>query len=921
MKHILYIISVTLIKEIFFSIFLLCCSLGQGADGAFAQMKTENRKADSYFDNNEFSKAIPLYKKDAAKSDAALQRLGDCYRILKNYIEAELCYEKLAAKNSTEPIVYYYYGEALLNNNKYEEAKKQFLHYSELNPVDKKGELYAKACDQMRDILVKPALYKVYNLGSVNSSVSDFCPVFYRSGLVFASERVRDLVNYSENNYTGNPYLSLVFSKPVKRSVAPPVAADSTVEVTAKDTLIYNKANLFSEKFTGQGHYGPACFNSDFTEIFFTKVEDAASLKRGAMVLPKLYWSKQLSGWSAPKEMPFANGDFITGHPSVSKDGILLYFTSNMPGGQGGTDIWVSKRTGDTWSAPQNLGEGVNTPGDETFPYISPNNILYFSSNGHAGFGGLDIFASVQENGKWLKGNNMMPPINSSSDDFGILFKDDNSGYFSSNRTGGKGSDDLYGFALSGLITSISGKILLSRQTDDGAQNVKVFLLTDKGTILQTTTTDKSGFFQFENLLSDQNYTLQIDESDPSLINQKKFYLTDARNKIIRTIVKGKEGIFVFENLPSDLSRLSSLNEDDVNLKNISIAGNLYAGDQRKALENAKINLLNDKGEVVQSTTTNAFGSFVFMNISPDQNFTVMLDESDPKTASKKIYFTNKSGKEIAMSKEGKFKFHILASDTNTLSLLTVEDAQLMIDLKGILFADKEGKSRLSNSNISLVDEKGNVMDSSKTDDRGNFKFVNLASDKNYLVRLKEDDPALASKEVFLADARGRVVATLKSANGKFFRFSFLPMEDQALVNIYFDDPWLQVSKANYEARQDTSIIENVYYDYQKWHLLPQANITLDKVVKAMKANKRMTLEIVANTDARGSEAYNLKLSQKRAQSAVNYLVAKGISKNRLTAIGKGETQPVNRCTEGVECAEEEYARNRRTEFNIKNSK
>jgi outer membrane protein OmpA-like peptidoglycan-associated protein len=921
----MYIVNMNRLKKIFFFSFLLYCSLVQGADGAFAQMKYENKKADSYFENNEFAKAIPLYKRDAAKNDEALKKLADCYRIIKNYTEAEACYGKLAAKNSADPMVYYYYGESLLNNNKYEEAKKQFLLYSTLNPTDKKGELYAKACDDMKEILVKPALYKAYNLGSVNSAVSDFCPVFYRDGIVFASERIRDLVNYSENNYTGNGYLSLVFAKTHVRSI--PVSKDTsskavsdTAQRTSKDTAIYNSAVLFSENFTGDGHFGPACFNGDYSEIYFTKVDNSESLKRGEVSRPKLYWSKHGNGWSAPKELPFDNKDFVTAHPSISKDGQQLYFSSNMPGGEGGTDLWVSKREGDGWGTPQNLGPGVNTAGDEEFPYISPNNILYFSSNGHAGFGGLDLFASVQKDGQWEKPNNMMPPVNSSGDDFGIIFKDDNSGYFSSNRKGGKGSDDLYGFALSGMITSISGKILLSNKTDDGAQNLKVFLLTDNGTILQTTTTDGSGFFHFENLNSDHSYMVRVDESDPSLINQKKFYLTDAKNKIVRVIVRGKNGVFVFENLPPDLSKLSEINEADETLKNFSIAGNMYVGDQRAPLENAKVNLVNDKGETVQSTTTNAFGSFVFMNISPDENFTVTLDDADPKLAGKKIYFTNKSGKEIAAGQAGSFKFQILASDASTLSLLKVEDSDLLIDLKGALYGDAEGKTRIGNASISLVDDKGNVTGASKTDDKGNFKFANLAADKNYMVRLKEDDQALLNRDVYLANGSGKIVATLKSANGKFFRYTFLPMEEQSLVSIYFDDPWLQVAKANSDAYKDSArnIVENIYYDYQKWDLLPQAIITLDKVVQAMKANKDLAIEVLSNTDCRGADDYNMKLSQKRAQAAVNYIISKGIKKDRLTAIGLGETKPLNHCTEGVACSEEEYARNRRTEFNVK---
>ncbi|MEK6615793.1 MAG: tetratricopeptide repeat protein, partial [Bacteroidota bacterium] len=438
------------IKESFFFIFVLCCSLGQGADGAYAQMKQVGTRADKYFNNYEYSKAIPLYEKASVKNDDALKKLADCYRLIKNYGEAEKAYSKLASKNPSDPLVYYYYGEALLSNNKYEEAKKQFEQYATQSPNDRKGRLYAKVCDDMKDLLIKPAIYKVYNLGEINSKGSDFCPVFYkdknREGFVFASERIRDMVNNAENKRA--PYLSLVFAKANKK----------------KDTTLYEKWELFSQKLSGNGHYGPACFNSNFSEMFFTKVDNTVTGKRGAVSQPKLYWSKHGSGWKTPVALPFVSNDYATGHPTISKDGQYLYFSSNMPGGKGGTDIWVSKREGDTWGIPQNLGDEINTADDETFPYISQNNILYFSSNGHAGFGGLDIFASAQKDGKWSSVNNMMLPINSTSDDFGIIFNDDNSGCFSSNRTGGKGSDDLYGFALSGMITSISGKILLSNK-------------------------------------------------------------------------------------------------------------------------------------------------------------------------------------------------------------------------------------------------------------------------------------------------------------------------------------------------------------------------------------------------------------------------------------------------------------------------
>jgi outer membrane protein OmpA-like peptidoglycan-associated protein len=894
--------------NIFLLILLFLGTLGLGLSPVFAQSKEESSRADKFFDNYEYSKAIPLYKRSADKNDAALRRLADCYRLVKNYREAEICYAKLVSKNSSDPKVYYYYGEALLFNNKYEEAKKQFSTYSTLNPGDYKGDMYAKACDEIRILLNKPSVYKVYNLGALNSEVSDFCPVFYKDGIVFSSERMQDMVNFNENNWTGNPYLTLVYAK------------GSVKKRSGKDSVAYENAGIFYKKFSGKGHVGPACFNADYSELFFTKVDLASASKNGKASLSGIYWSKKADGWNAARPMPFNNADYATGHPALSKDGQYLYFASGMPGGQGGTDIWVSKREGDSWGAPQNLGTEINTKEDESFPSVGPDNKLYFSSNGHKGFGGLDLFSAKQQDGKWGSVTNLMPPVNSTADDFGILVKDEAGGYFSSNRPGGKGGDDLYAFVLSGMINNISGKILLSNRADDGAKNVKVFLMNEKKAILQTTVTDGTGFFKFENLTADQSYNIKVDDNDPNLVNQRKFWLADSKNRIVRTVVKSKDGFFIFENLPSDLTKLTELNEEDAALKNISIAGNLYSGDDRAPVENTKVNLVNDKGEVMQSTTTNSFGSFVFMNIEPDQNFTVVLDDSDPELAKQKIYFTNKSGKEIAMRTGTPFRFSVLATDKNTMSLLMVEDSQLLVDLKGTLFSDKEGKGRIANSDIYLVDDKGNTVSASKTDAHGNFIFTNLPADKNYLVKLREDDPALASKEIFLADSRGKVVATLKSVSGKFLRYYTLPADEQSIGNIYFNDPWLKVAKMQSEARKDSmmTIIENVYYDYQKWDLQPQAVITLNKVIEVMKANKDVTINILSHTDSRGTDEFNLKLSQKRAQAAVDYMISKGIEKKRLIPIGKGETQLVNRCKNDVECSEEEHAQNRRTEFNIK---
>ncbi len=884
---------------------LLLSSVEPGTLQAFAQTGPF-KKADSYFNNKEFSKAIPLYKKASDKNDEALKKLADCYRILKNYKLAEPCYEKLVSKKPSDPLIYFYYGESLLNNNKYDAAKKQFTTYSILDPDDKKGELYRKICDEIKELADKPALYRAYNLGEINSPVADFCPVLYKNGIVFSSERIKDLVMSSQSGTTGNPYLNLVFAKEEKRSHG---RKDTLSKTNGNDSAIYVDARLFIEKLNGDGHYGPACFNADFTEMYFMKVSSTPS-KRGAVSQSKIYCSKYKNGWGTPTLLSISSDEYSVGHPAISKDGQYLYFTSNMPGGLGGTDLWMSKREGETWGAAQNLGKEINTSGNEAYPSIGSDNMLYFSSTGHTGFGGLDIFAAVQKNGQWGGVSNMMPPINSTANDFGIVFKNSASGYFSSNREGGKGSDDLYGFTVSGKITSVSGKVLLSQNVSDGAPHVKVFLLSGKGTLLRTGSTDASGLFKFDNLSSDETYMVKIDENDPVFMNQKKLYLTDSKNKIVRVIGKNKEGFFIFENLPADLSKLSILSEDDV-----SIVGNLFAGDERAPLKNTKVNLLNSKGEKVQSTTTNSLGSFAFMNLPPNEDFTVSIEGMDPKFASKKIYFTNRNGKEIAICDGRSCEFRILASDINTLTLLKVEDSQLLADLNGILFTDRKGKTRLSKYTITVVDKDDNVLGTCQTDASGNFKFVNLPAHKSYMIRLKEDDPTLVAKDVFLANANGVIVATLKLAK-KFFHYSFLAVDEVTLARIYYDDPWLSVSNVEKEA----TIIENIYFEYEKATLLSQAIITLNKVVGVMQENPAIAVDIIAHTDSRGTDEFNMKLSEKRAQSAVEYIISNGISRNRLRAIGMGETHLINGCKDGIECSEEQHAQNRRTEFKVKRS-
>ena len=870
-------------------------------DASFAQMKM--KRADKLFENEEYAKAIPLYKKSARgkKRSEAYMKLADCYRITKNYDKAELYYGKLASAKSTDPMVYFYYAEVLLNNGKYDEAKKQYQAYAAMKPDDNRSKLYIRSCEQVKTWTVQPSIYKVYNMGDMNTVVSDFCPVIYKDGIVFISEAPKDMVNYAQNNWTGNPYYSIVFSKANKE----------------KDSVTYKKGKPLASAFNNDVHNGPACFSKDGNEIYFTRVETKRSKKKGFVNRPKIYTAKQIAGkWKAPKPLAFNNDDYSFAHPALSADGQTLYFSSNMSGGQGGSDIWMAKKSGDGWGTPINMGATINSAGDEAFPDISDDGTLYFASSGWVGFGGYDIYSVAQKDGKWSKPVNMLPPINSTADDFGIVFKDKNSGYFSSNRSGGKGADDIYGFNLAGKTSTIAGKILKTKKSSDGAPNTTVMLLNEKGDLLSTTTTDNSGFFKFDNMSADSKYQIKLDETDASIANNTKFYLSDDKNKLVRVTVKSSTGLFVFENLPSDLSKLTTLLEDDSNIK-ISIAGSLLSGDDKTPLANTTVTLTDENGEIISSTTTNQFGTFAFTNLPSDKDYLLNVDNTDASLKDKKIYFVNKSGKEIAVNDKGKFVFSLLATDKVTMSQITVKDDDLRVEMKGKVLTDETGKP-LSNATVQLVDENGKVLQTVTTDANGGFIFVNLPADKKFMVQLDEKDTKINIKNNYsITDAFGKVIGKFNLNSGKF-KFIVLPTEQRTLATIYVDDPWLDVLKLKNNKKTDSiTVVENIYFDYGSAEVLDAAKITLDKVVKVMKADPSITIDVSAFTDSRGTDDFNMNLSQKRAQSAVDYIISKGIDKKRITGNGYGESKIINKCKDGTDCTDDEHAQNRRTEFKI----
>lgn len=596
----------------------------------------------------EYALAIPslekIIEKDKKGKDEAVVLLAKCYRMLNEDEKAASYYAMAIEQDTVDPIVYFHYGQMLRTLEKYELAATQFNKYASLVPDDKRGELLAGFCKDISGWLDECEYEDPTNVASLNSPFADFSPVFYKQGVVFTSERPQDYSQGETFEWTGNPYLGLMFAW--------------INGMILNEKPFFTPPEVFDENLAQKYHNGNAAFSPDGKMMILTRTLEERVRKdneRFRTYYLKMYQSKfDGKNWSTPEAFAFNSETYSVGHPAFSSDGSKLYFASNMPGGQGGTDIWVCTRKDDQWSDPQNLGPVVNTIMDDMFPYIDCKGTLYFSSEGHMGYGGLDIFYTSEADGTWEKPANMMKGVNSSYDDFGVAYDHKKEiGLLSSNRPGGQGSDDIYAFSIKPKPLEICGKVI-----------------------------------------------------DPTY----------------------------------------------------------------KPIEGATVFILNNKTNMV----------------------------------------------------------HILKTDSEGEYCIELED----------------------NVSCSILGKKLSYED-------------NCLGFTSSETNLRPDDLVLTPYEV----------------------------------------------NKTYE-------VDTIYYDLDKYLVREDGQPALDELAKTMKEHP-ITIELGSHTDCRGSVDYNTELSQKRAESVIRYLILQGVDPSRMSAKGYGESMPLNHCKDGVECTEEEYQLNRRTEFKI----
>ena len=464
-------------------------------------IKQRIKKADRMYAIGEYYDAADLYKQSysrvSSKREKALKarvafRQGECYRILNNKHAAN-AYKNAIRYNYADSIVYLRYAQVLQYQGKYKEADNQYLIYLQAHPADYVAQAGHYACNSIDEWKKQSSRYKIAISKDFNDKrSSSFAPQFIGTddnALMFTSNRTLSAKNKDKKKTIKRPS-PVTGAQLFSLYSASKNAAGEWEDIALAEGLYNEESDQQESDSTGTSggskataELGVCCFSEDGRTMFFTYSKPVNGQDLGA----KIYQSLRAGGeWGEAQEVKlFADSSITVGHPALCPTGDTLYFVSDAPNGMGGKDLYMAELDGEEWVNVQNLGTQINTSGDEMYPTIHPDGTLYFASNGHPGYGGLDLFmakrdTTVRDSAAWLVFN-MGAPFNSNADDFGITFAGNTrNGFFSSNRKEKKALDRIYEFVLPEMVFLVQGAI--TDNNGEPVSNATIRLVGDDGT-------------------------------------------------------------------------------------------------------------------------------------------------------------------------------------------------------------------------------------------------------------------------------------------------------------------------------------------------------------------------------------------------------------------------------------------------------
>lgn len=771
------------------------------------------KRAERLMQQHNYAAAIDLYRSilDRGNDSEAVKGIAEAYRRVGDPDETEYWYGMVAHMPNPPQKSWLYYAQALQRNGKCEESKRWAREYIEkIEPNNTQAMWLLKSCEEevVQDLRAAGSLYKVTPVDAINTEDDEFSPAFYRNDLVFVSSRDRKAAVKRSNRWTEaeeKPYTELYLSR--RNQIGEPE------EYNYK----YTEAEKFSKQLSTKFHDGPLSFNAAFTEVYFTRSN--MSKADDDIIRLKVY---QATGtrekFAEPKSLPFNSDEYSVVHPSLSDDGEMLFFSSDMPGGFGGFDLYVSYLEDGRWSPPVNLGPTVNTEGNEVFPFHHESGVLYFASNGQVGLGGLDIYKTTENYGAWTDPINLGYPINTVDDDFGFILNDEQThGYFSSNRNGGKGGDDIYTF------TKLSVTIIVTAVDADTKMPIEA---ADVFTPCS----------EIQNLLTNQDGKVTIElplEMACDFAAEKMGYQPNSKRISTKNELPGKT---ILVQIP--------LKQECI----FVVSGTIVDGITNNPIEGADVVLRSacDDEEDESNLSTDIKGQYEFRDIREDCD--IQLVVSKPGYTDGVITF--RTGTDCGSG-----------PDTNGTAIVTPIPLYCF------------GKN-CDSAAIAVIDSpSGGPIDTSK--------YVN-----------KEVDPEGSTITTYANGDRIKI-----TSDGRRF--------------LDRGNGWER------EPRVGELELVNIYYDFDRASIRSDAKPALDNLVTMLRFYPEMHIELTSHTDARGKKGYNMRLSKRRAEAVIRYLIKNGIDKSRLKAKGKGEQVMLNQCYDGVICTEKQHQENRRTQFVI----
>jgi outer membrane protein OmpA-like peptidoglycan-associated protein len=850
---------------------LLLMGLQQGSFRLQAQ-STEGH--DAYL-HHSYQEAIRKYRAQVDKhpdDGLLLFNLADSYRLNGQMKEAENWFAQ-ALQHSDDSRARLYYAQVLLCNRKYADAKAAFLNYAGQAPSEadaRNAQKLAATCDKLATDGPQQTAIHVQK-ADFNSDQLDFSPTYWKPGtLVFASNRPG----------TTGP-----------EDAPDPWTEDPFVDLWVVDIAPNGKTGTpmpLSKAINSRYHEGPMTFSKNGSSMYLTRSDLKGNTQRGYddrnNTRLKIYSAVWLDAqWVVGEELPFNDSKFSTCHPALSPTEDTLVFSSDRPGGFGGMDLWYVVRDGKGWSAPTNLGQDINTAGNEVFPFLQADGSLDYSSDLMAGMGGLDIFHAAKNVEGWGMPENLGAPINSSLDDFGISMAEDGKhGHFSSNRSG-KG-DDVYAFLdRSSLKIAV---LLLDCASGKPLQGLNILVEAAGNRVF---TTDDSGRVQIP-AIPGADYQLRAYGAG--------YYATASCEAAANVHIPSKGN----ELLPEVVLRLSKRNpccfalaDPDQNGGSSHLQYQWKTGDGH-TLPGRNVNFCYEKDGIYQA----------------------QLDIVD---ADLNGSFT-KSHQTITVQ----------GCDDQTTPPLIVE---------GVI-RDKALGTPLPMTEVALVDKCTGKTTTAMSDSTGHYQFVMpgihecdhwLMAKKtgfipqNIALPIKGRDNTLPLRQDVALDREGQGPQNQQYAGAQpLMGGQMLPPAPAGYIYVVPINaqaalfPGAAPSEAQFSKpldRGDVIELFNIYFDFGKFSIRPDAETDLLFLLTLLRKYPNMQGEISAHTDCRASETYNMHLSHQRALAARNWLVARGVAPQRLLARGFGEYQLRNGCSDNSFCSELEHQRNRRVEFKV----